>query len=322
MNLLSEFEARLEGAVEGMFGAMFRSPVQPAELARAAGKEMARSRKLGVDKLYVSNVYFVFISPRDADTLSGLIPTLEGELETYLLAFARERDFELVTRPIVRFTVDESLKRQGKFDIIGQQMTVEDIFDDLGSVAGVTDELEEELEPPFVPDAVEAEEEERVLPTFAPEEPVLPVATAAAVAAPVAVPVPVAAPAPTAAPTPAAIEPTPLPEILPDPDPITAVVRPCSLFIPGRGEVALDPGRVYVAGRHSDCDFPVQDANVSRKHAEFFWDDYGWNVRDLGSTNGTLVNDRHASQISLRDGDRITFGVTTFDFSEPGGAEH
>ena len=143
-NLLREFEARLGSVVEGAFGAMFRSTVQPAELAKAASKEMSRSRKLSIGKMYVSNVYFVFVSQKDADTMGDLIPTIEGELESYLLAFARERDYHCVTRPIVRFSVDPDFKRAGKFDIVGQQMTPDAIYQELGRVAGVTDELEEQ----------------------------------------------------------------------------------------------------------------------------------------------------------------------------------
>ena len=36
----------------------------------------------------------------------------------------------------------------------------------------------------------------------------------------------------------------------------------------------------------------IKDPNVSERHAEIFWDGKAWNVRDLGSSNGTEVNDR------------------------------
>jgi len=285
-NLLGEFEARLGNVVEGTFGAMFRSPVQPAELARAASKEMTRSRKLGLDKMYVANVYFVFISPRDAHTMGDLVSTIEGELETYLLAFARERDYSIVTRPIVRFSIDESLKRLGKFDIIGQQMTPEAIFDELGHVPGVTDGFNnaEKNTPLAAPEAL------------APEVP------AAAVAVDPWADAPQAMPAAMAAPTTA------------------AAVRKGSIVMPDQGEIALSSDRNYITGRQSTCDLPLADANMSRQHAEFFWDGEGWSIRDLESTNGTSVNDhRITAAVELHDGDRITMGVSTIVYHETSG---
>jgi hypothetical protein len=301
-NLLGEFEARLGKVVEGTFGAMFRSPVQPAELARAAGKEMTRTRKLGLDKMYVANVYFVFISPRDADAMGDLVSTIEGELETYLLAFARERDYSFVTRPVVRFSVDEKLKRQGKFDIIGQQMTPEAIFEELGSVAGVTDTFE-------------AEEEH-----LAPAGTARPAAQVPAIA-PTPLPEPVPDPLPDAvdswAGTPAPAH-KPATAVVPDAAPVTpTVTRVSSVVLPDLGEVELSPNRSYITGRQSSCDLPVADANISRQHAEFFWDGEGWSVRDLGSTNGTSLNGRKITAAAeLHDGDRITLGVSTLIYHE------
>jgi len=347
MSILSDFEDRLGGAVEGMFGAVFRSPVQPAELARASSKEMTRSRKLGVDKLYVANVYFVFISPRDADTLGGLIPTLEGELETYLLAFSRERDFALATRPVVRFTTDDRL-RLGKFDVIGEQMSVGDIYEELGSVPGVTDDLEvEPVEQMIEPEGLggsastPAPEPAMVSPAvvepFVPSEPVwaepgagAPVAYApepaldagvAAVGLEPAMPVDAGRTPPPVMPMP--ITPMPTPDVGPvlpvepaAPVGTPVMVRRASLAAPGLGKLTLEPGKTYVMGRQQACDVCVEDANVSRRHAELFRDGENWVVRDLGSTNGTMVNGRSISSHTLRDGDQITLGVSALRFCE------
>lgn len=314
-NLLGEFEARLGNVVEGTFGAMFRSPVQPAELARAASKEMTRSRKLGLDKMYVANVYFVFISPRDANVIGDLIRTIEGELETYLLAFARERDYSFVTRPIVRFSIDDTFKRLGKFDIVGQQMTAEAIFDELGSVPGVTDDFEQaEEDVPFASHGGFAEKPVAVMP------PVDPWADAPEAAA-----IPVATP-----PVPAYdFEPElerPATAVVPDAPAVAplhdspAAVRVGSVVMPGQGEVELQPNRSYITGRQSTCDLPLSDANMSRQHAELFWDGEGWSIRDLGSTNGTSVNGHRIFEaVELHDSDRITMGVSTIIYHETSG---
>ncbi len=63
-------------------------------------------------------------------------------------------------------------------------------------------------------------------------------------------------------------------------------------------------------GRLSTNDVVLADSNVSRRHAELRRDGATWTLRDLGSTNGTLVNGKLAKQHALRDGDRISFGTS------------
>lgn len=60
----------------------------------------------------------------------------------------------------------------------------------------------------------------------------------------------------------------------------------------------------------------LHDPNVSRAHAEITFDGRGWNLRDLNSTNGTLVNDTDVTTCALRDGDLITLGLTNLEFRE------
>ena len=65
-----------------------------------------------------------------------------------------------------------------------------------------------------------------------------------------------------------------------------------------------------VLGRARDADLLVNDPNVSRRHAMLFWDSGRIFVKDLGSTNGTLVNGRPAASGPLDSGDVITVGST------------
>lgn len=60
----------------------------------------------------------------------------------------------------------------------------------------------------------------------------------------------------------------------------------------------------------------IHDPNVSRRHAELSYDGRNWHIRDLGSTNGTLVNDVDIDVCTLRDGDLITLGLTNLVFQE------
>jgi hypothetical protein len=78
-----------------------------------------------------------------------------------------------------------------------------------------------------------------------------------------------------------------------------------------RTVIESDP---FVIGRSRDCDLVIDDANISRRHAELRSDGESWRVADLGSTNGIKVNRRRVDQAVLRPGDRITLGVTDLDF--------
>jgi len=138
MGILADFEDSIGKVIEGTFGGIFRSHVQPAEIARSCAKEMDRSKKLGIGKVYVANFYTIILSPRDGDALAGLMSTLESELETYLLAHARENNYQLPTRPVVHFVSDRELKL-GRFDVIGETMSQAEIDKELG--------IEEEMPP-------------------------------------------------------------------------------------------------------------------------------------------------------------------------------
>jgi diguanylate cyclase (GGDEF)-like protein len=68
-------------------------------------------------------------------------------------------------------------------------------------------------------------------------------------------------------------------------------------------------------GRSMATGIPLEDDAVSRKHARFAWTGSSFLVSDLGSTNGTYVNDvsvRHEQ--TLHDGDQVKIGHTIFKF--------
>lgn len=62
-------------------------------------------------------------------------------------------------------------------------------------------------------------------------------------------------------------------------------------------------------GRHPGNDISLDDPSVSGEHAQIAFERNHWVVRDLGSTNGTLVNGtRIDAPITLRSGDDVRFG--------------
>src|SRR3989442_503335 len=76
-------------------------------------------------------------------------------------------------------------------------------------------------------------------------------------------------------------------------------------------ELTPDPQTV---GRGSACNLKIGDAGVSSKHAKIWCENGVFFVMDLGSTNGTFVNDRDVDREQLADGDTITFGMTKAQF--------
>ncbi len=67
-------------------------------------------------------------------------------------------------------------------------------------------------------------------------------------------------------------------------------------------------------GRDPEADFVIDDVEVSRRHARLTAENGGYTIEDLGSTNGTFVNDERIQGAvalqngdSFRLGDRITF---------------
>ena len=73
------------------------------------------------------------------------------------------------------------------------------------------------------------------------------------------------------------------------------------------------PGTLKTMGRAPRADFVVDAALVSRVHCRFVLNDSGaLELEDLGSTNGTFVNGRKVTKVTLNDGDRLTVGRVQF----------
>ncbi len=70
-----------------------------------------------------------------------------------------------------------------------------------------------------------------------------------------------------------------------------------------------------VLGRGTDCDIQVDRDSVSRRHAKVYRDDANtWLVQDLGSTNGSYVNDHPVTKAPIKDGDFLKIGAAIFKF--------
>ena len=134
-----------------------------------------------------------------------------------------------------------------------------------------------------------------------------------------------AAPAPAAVATPQPPAPSAAPRQVPQtvrapqavPAPAPAAPVTCLLIDrqSGRTYTASAP-RTVIGRERTPGGVVLHDPNVSRSHAELSHDGQGWRIRDLNSTNGTLVNDVDVDECPLRDGDLITLGLTNLEFRE------
>jgi pSer/pThr/pTyr-binding forkhead associated (FHA) protein len=64
----------------------------------------------------------------------------------------------------------------------------------------------------------------------------------------------------------------------------------------------------YTIGRSPENSIRLDDTSVSSRHAELVLVAENCYLKDLGSTNGTLVNGQSVKEVQLRAGDRIRFG--------------
>ncbi|MCZ6464033.1 MAG: FHA domain-containing protein [Proteobacteria bacterium] len=72
-------------------------------------------------------------------------------------------------------------------------------------------------------------------------------------------------------------------------------------------EVTVDRDWVVI-GRGRSADVVIAEPTISRAHAAIGFDERGFFVQDLGSTNGTLVNGGRAVRQVLKSGDEVQMG--------------
>lgn len=121
MNVLRSLEEKLAAVVEGAFGRVFRSEVQPIQIAHKLVRELDRHRTISVSRTYVPNEYLVWLSVEDRARYEGVEDEVIDELSAYLLEHARREDLEMVSRPHITFNTDERLSL-GEFGIQTRQV--------------------------------------------------------------------------------------------------------------------------------------------------------------------------------------------------------
>lgn len=104
MGVLQRFERRLEGMVEGTFARMFKSELQPVEVASAVQHEMdERAAIVARGRTLVPNDFVVEIAQTDADRLDIYAESLSLELATLARDHATEQGYSFVGPVRIRF---------------------------------------------------------------------------------------------------------------------------------------------------------------------------------------------------------------------------
>lgn len=279
---LRNIEQKIEGMVEKTFGRMFRSTLQPVELARRLAREMEDHKTVSVSRVYVPNQYTVYLSPADRRQFSSYESALVVELGSYLEAHARSEGLSLLSMPRIRLETDTDL-RPGEFGIACRMVDPgrpgADEVDAAAPAAAAA--VVADAAAPAVPEA-QAELAEPVAPPV-PDEPAEPLPNEAL----------------------AAVSGTQV--LSPEQARAAGLVREqVTLYVSGQPFQVTQ--KVTTMGRSRDCDIVVPDPNVSRVHAEVRHEGLEYVLVDLGSTNGVEVNGRRVLRHNLRDGDRVSLG--------------
>ncbi len=112
MSALSRFEQFMEDVVEGSVARLFRSPVQPAEIAKRLERAMESHQTISVRRVIVPNVYRAFLNPQDFAAFQPLRAEMEREMAVYLSELASERNFTMLEHPRVELAEDAAVPRR------------------------------------------------------------------------------------------------------------------------------------------------------------------------------------------------------------------
>ena len=343
MNFLNLFESR----VSDIFGAS-RAPFSFKKLAKQAAHEM-EDQTLVVNGVNTAPaLYTVLIANDDDPLMAPFYPQLSREVCELVKAQAEKKRYTFVGEPLVRFMIDPSL-RSGKFSVFAENVDAPTLGRLYEEERAYQKGLATGAPEPSV--ASPARAERPVPPTSAPA-PVSSAANGDPFSAdpfgPASVPSPVAVPSPTPV-----AAPSPAPAAVPSPAPIPVPKTVSREQLAGMGGAAvtgaasassiaaemasnrqpaqqapsaqlvdvvtgeshaIDRARCVIGRERAASDIALRDPNVSRRHAELSYTGSDWSIEDLNSTNGTLVNNRRVTRCPLRNGDLLTFGLSTFEF--------
>ncbi|WP_030233209.1 FhaA domain-containing protein [Streptomyces sp. NRRL S-350] len=284
MGVLKKFEQRLEGLVNGTFAKVFKSEVQPVEIAGALQRECDNNASIwNRDRTVVPNDFIVELSPHDHERLSPYSGQLGTELAGMVREYAEAQRYSFMGPLQVNLEKADDLDT-GLYRVRSRTLAAEE-----------PQQYAPQQQPGYDrPPAAPA-------PGAPWQQP-----GAGAYGAP---PPPAAPPAmPPGQPAPAGGNVRAFPG---------AGHGGTSLrrWIEVNGARHQITGSACVLGRSTEADVRIDDPGVSRKHAEIRPGTPSM-VLDLGSTNGIVVDGQHTQRATLRDGSRIVVGSTTIVYRQ------
>jgi hypothetical protein len=109
MNLVARFENFIERLMERSFTRAAHGKLQPVEIGKRLVRAMESQQQVGVGGILVPNVYDVYLSRVDYAHFQPARRSIATDLGTHLSRVARQRRFQLVSKPVVRLHEDEHL---------------------------------------------------------------------------------------------------------------------------------------------------------------------------------------------------------------------
>ena len=285
---LQSFEQGVERMVGGVFQRAFKSSVRPIHIGRKLIRAIDAERTVdAAGKAVAPNVFVVHLNEKDRAAFGDLEKPLVAELVGAAEEYAKSENYSFLGEVQVSLFTDAALK-SGRFEV---EASVKAVVSEPSAPAVA--KVEPSAEPPVASTVPSVE-----IPMVVPPVVVPPVITPPTIATPSIPPLPTlnttpSAPAPAPAPVPA---------------------LKATLTMADGSRIALRPGVISV-GRSAESTIPLNDTNVSRRHAELRLRGEGadavWVLVDLGSTNGTLINGVKVNgEQVLRKNDAIVFGAT------------
>ncbi|MCX4576242.1 DUF3662 and FHA domain-containing protein [Streptomyces sp. NBC_01571] len=283
MGVLKKFEQRLEGLVNGTFAKVFKSEVQPVEIAGALQRECDNNATIwNRERTVVPNDFIVELSTPDFDRLSPYSGQLGDELAGMVRDYAKQQRYTFMGPIKVHLEKADDLDT-GLYRVRSR------------TLASSTDQQAPERAPagpaPASPRGQGGQGGYGYPPAAVPPMP--------------------------SAPPPGRPGPSPMGQ-RPGPSAGPASGGRTRHWIEINGARHQISRPTLVLGRSTEADVRIDDPGVSRRHCEIRTGTPS-TIQDLGSTNGIVVDGQHTTRATLRDGSRIVVGSTTIIYRQAEG---
>ncbi|MFC8256753.1 FhaA domain-containing protein [Streptomyces sp. NPDC057291] len=291
MGVMKRFEQRLEGLVNGTFAKVFKSEVQPVEIAGALQRECDNNATIwNRERTVVPNDFIVELSAPDYERLSPYSGQLGDELSGLVRDYAKQQRYTFMGPIKVHLEKADDLDT-GLYRVRSRTLASSSSQQGQQAPQG---HLGQSSHP-------------------GQGRPAAPQPTGGYGYPPSSVPPMPAAPPPGGG-RPGAPTADRRPPAAPGPMPSAQVRR--WIEINGTRHQISRP--TLVLGRSTEADVRIDDPGVSRRHCEIRTGTPS-TIQDLGSTNGIVVDGQHTTRATLRDGSRIVVGSTTIVYRQAEG---